>query len=107
MAFHNTLGNVALFLGASLGGLLAVRLPTSLTLLEHTFIWSSVFFGVFLASAMFRLLIALFFLPHIAEVRSVRRMTYQGLIFRATRFSPISGVIFEIISRAKTKDDSK
>ncbi len=32
-------------------------------------------------------------------------MSYQGIIFRVTRFSPISGVVFDAISRIKRADD--
>jgi hypothetical protein len=48
---------------------------------------------------------AMAFLPRLIEVRSVRRMSYQGIIFRVTRFSPISGVVFDAISRIKRADD--
>jgi Na+/melibiose symporter-like transporter len=61
--------------------------------------WMSVFYGVFLASSLTRLMVALMFLPRIKEVRAVKQMSYSGLIFRMTRFSPISGLIFEVVSR--------
>jgi hypothetical protein len=32
-------------------------------------------------------------------------MSYQGIIFRVTRFSPISGVVFDAISRIRRSDD--
>ncbi|MDP4597862.1 MAG: MFS transporter [Pseudomonadales bacterium] len=110
MAAHNLFGSVAVFLGASVGSALALILPTSIAFsmfsLDISFGWSSVFYGVFLFSALTRLCVALLFLPHIEEVRSVKPMSYHGLAFRVTRFSPISGVIFEIISRNRNhKDD--
>ena len=110
MAAHNLFGSVAVFLGASVGSALALILPTSIAFsmfsLDISFGWSSVFYGVFLFSAVTRLCVGLLFLPHIEEVRSVKPMSYHGLAFRVTRFSPISGVIFEIISRNRNhKDD--
>jgi hypothetical protein len=44
-------------------------------------------------------------LPHIEEVRIVKPMSYHGLAFRVTRFSPVSGVIFDIIARTRKRDD--
>lgn len=105
MACHNLLSSVAVFLGASLGGWLALTLPTSIATPFGTFTWLSVFYGLFLCSSALRLLIASTFLPHLEEVRAVRRMTYHGLIFRVTRFSPISGLIFDVVSRARRPPD--
>ncbi|MCB1646753.1 MAG: MFS transporter [Pseudomonadales bacterium] len=107
MAFHNIFGSVAVFLGASFGSFLAVKLPVSIEISGYLWTWGSVFYGLFLSSALLRLCIGLLFLPRIEEVRAVRNMTYHGLIFRVTRFSPVSGVIFEIISRARSQRPGK
>jgi hypothetical protein len=107
MAVHALVASVAVFLGASFGGFLALHLPTSLDLGFYSFSWASVFYGVFLCSALLRLLVAISFLPGVEEVRSVRSMTYHGLVFRVTRFSPISGVIFDVVSRVRRGADDK
>lgn len=99
MAAHSVLANVAVFCGASLSGYLALHLPTSITIGSFHYAWLTVFYDAFLISAVLRGAVALLFLPRLEEVRSVRRMNYTGLIFRVTRFSPISGVIFDIVSR--------
>lgn len=101
MAVHALFASIAVFMGASIGGLLARFLPTSIAIGSLSFEWLSVFYGVFLCSALLRLVIALTFLPRMEEVRAVRRMSYHGLIFRVTRFSPISGVIFDVVSRVR------
>jgi uncharacterized membrane protein len=62
---------------------------------------------VFLVSAIVRMIVASVFLPRVREVRAVKRMTYQGLIFRITRFSPISGVIFEQIASRRRKESEE
>lgn len=103
MAIHNLFSSVAVFLGASFGGFLALHLPTSITLGSFAFSWLSVFYGVFIFSAVLRLVVAASFLPHLEEVRSVRNMTYHGLIFRVTRFSPISGVMFDVVTRVRKR----
>jgi MFS family permease len=109
MAAHNLFGSIAVFAGASVGSALALILPTSIATsvgsLEIAFTWSSVFYGVFLISCVTRLLMGLLFLPHIEEVRVVKPMSYHGLAFRVTRFSPVSGVIFDIIARTRNKDE--
>lgn len=105
MATHNLLAAVAVFVGASVGGLLALQLPTGVELGFVSVDWLSVFYGVFVISALFRLAVAATFLPHLEEVRPVRRMSYHGLVFRVTRFSPISGVIFDVVSRIKQAGD--
>jgi len=104
MAFHNLLAAIAVFLGASAGGLLVINLPTSISLGSLSIAWSSVFYGVFICSSVLRLLVALSILPHLQEVRLVKPMTYHGLIFRVTRFSPISGVMFDVVSRVKKRN---
>jgi len=110
MATHNLFGSIAVFVGASLGSYLALILPTSIATsigaLDIAFSWTSVFYGVFLFSSVIRLLIGLLFLPHIEEVRVVKPMSYHGLAFRVTRFSPVSGVIFDIVTRTRNKVDN-
>ena len=101
MAFHNLLSSLAVFAGASLGGYLALTLPREATLGPLAMHWGSVYYGVFLCSALIRIVVATSFLPRLKEVRSVRSMTYHGLIFRVTRFSPVSGVIFDVVSRVR------
>lgn len=107
MALHAVFAAVAVFVGASVGGLLAITLPTEIALLGYQFGWLSPIYGVFLISALARLLVAAAFLPRLKEVRAVRRMTYHGLLFRVTRFSPISGVIFDVVNRINTPPTDK
>jgi MFS family permease len=107
MAVHNLLSSIAVFIGATFGGYLALHLPTSIAVGDIQFSWLSVFYGVFITSSILRMVVALGFLPHLEEVRSVRNMTYHGLIFRVTRFSPISGVIFDVVSRVRKGPDRK
>ena len=106
VALHNLLSSFAVFSGAAFGSLILLNwswiephLMGLITLPTLTFT------GVFLASATLRLATAAAFLPRITEPRAVRRMTYHGLIFRVTRFSPISGVIFEGVTRVRKRDD--
>tara|TARA_R110002072_G_scaffold36301_3_gene107001 strand:+ start:33991 stop:35358 length:1368 start_codon:yes stop_codon:yes gene_type:complete len=101
MAYHNFISSIGVFVGASIGGYLALNLPTSFSIGQFGLEWSSAFYGVFLTSTLVRLVVASAFLPRLQEVRNVRRMTYRGLIFRVTRFSPVSGVIFDVVTRVR------
>ncbi|MDA0978216.1 MAG: MFS transporter [Proteobacteria bacterium] len=104
MALHAVFAAVAVFIGATLGGLLTVILPKEISLFGAHFEWLTTIYGVFLVSAVIRLLVAAAFLPRLKEVRPVRPMSYHGLLFRVTRFSPISGVIFDVVNRINRPD---
>ncbi len=107
MAAHNVLAALAVFVGAVIGGILGTHLPNEITLFGTTFHWLSVLYGVFLISGLMRMVVAIGFLPRLREVRPVRPMSMTGLIFRVTRFAPVSGLIFEIVGtlRRKKNDD--
>jgi MFS family permease len=108
MAAHNVLAALAVFVGAVIGGYLGTHLPNEITLFGNTFSWLSALYGVFLLSGLMRLAVAIGFLPRLREVRQVRPMSMTGLIFRVTRFAPVSGLIFEIVGtlrRRKNDDD--
>lgn len=105
MAVHALLAATSVFVGAIFGGWLSTHLPTEVTIFGHSFSWLTSIYCAFLISTLFRLIVAFSFLPRLQEVRDVKSMSYHGLFFRVTRFSPISGVIFEVISRRKKDDD--
>jgi len=105
MAIHAVIIALFVFVGASLGGWLAVNLPSNIALFGHSFSWLTTIYNVFIISSVVRLLVALVFLPRLREARDVRSMTYHGLFFRVTRFSPVSGLIFEAISRRNRRED--
>ncbi|MEQ8857975.1 MAG: MFS transporter [Pseudomonadales bacterium] len=104
MAVHNVLAAAAVFVGAVIGGWLGTHLPTSTNLFGDEISWLSPLYGVFAISALARLLVAGAFLPRLKEVRRARPMSMSGLIFRVTRVHPVSGMIFEIVTRRK-KDE--
>jgi len=101
LSFHNILTNIGVFLGALLGGYLGASLPQSMVIAGQTFQWHSALLGVFLISACVRLLVALLFLHRLQEVRDVRPMTATQLIFRATRFNALFGMVYDVIAATK------
>ncbi|HQU16485.1 MAG: hypothetical protein B7Z66_05125 [Chromatiales bacterium 21-64-14] len=98
LAFHNTLVNVGLFLGAMLGAWLASALPTRFTVAGHEIRWISVLYGVFLVSTLVRATVAIAFLPRLREVRTVRAMSLPTLVFRVMRFHALSGLMFDVVT---------
>ncbi|WP_455221965.1 MFS transporter [Kaarinaea lacus] len=101
LAYHNVMTNMGVFCGALFGGLLGANLPTSLNIFGETYHWHSPLLGIFLISFLLRMTAALIFLPRLKEVRAVRQITVTELVFRATRFSALSGFIYDIISSVK------
>ena len=97
LAIHNMLSNTGLFAGAMLGGYLGTVLPTSLTVLDHTFSWGSALLGVFAVSTVARALMVFVLLPRIREVRRVRPIKVRDLIFRVTRVNALAGMFFEVV----------
>lgn len=101
MALHNVLASIGVFCGALLGGYLGTHLPTSIDLFGTHYEWFSALYGVFLLSTVARLAVAAVFLRHLEEIRPVRKPHVGGLIFRVSRFHPLSGVIFDIVGARK------
>jgi MFS family permease len=100
-AVHNIFAALAVFLGASAGALLVLYVPEQISLLGKTIEIFTPLYGLFLLSCLTRITVALLFLPRLKEVRRVRPMSMSGLIFRVTRMHPISGLIYEVVGRAR------
>jgi len=98
LAIHNMLSNTGIFAGAMLGGYLGLVLPTSVSLLGHTFSWGSALLGVFAVSTLARALMVIVLLPRIREVRRVRPIKVSELIFRVTRVNALAGMFFEVVA---------
>jgi sugar phosphate permease len=107
LSFHNVATNIGVFVGALTGGYLGTVLPKSFEIGGSTFGWESALLGVFLMSSIARLSVALVFLPRLREVRVVRPITVTELIFRATRFNALSGLIYDIIGGSKRSEEPK
>ena len=97
LALHNVLTSCGVFLGAMLGGYLAAAMPAEVFVGGIRIQWVSVFYWVFLASSLARLLVAGLFLPHLREVRAVRTPTVGNVIFRVVRFYPLSWPNFAVL----------
>ena len=107
LALHNVLTNIGIFSGAMLGGYLGAHVPKMFTLFGVSHTLHSPLLWVFLISCMARLSVALIFLPRLKEVRNVIPMTVTKLIFRATRFSALSGLIYDVIGASRKRSPVK
>ncbi|MGH8728004.1 MAG: MFS transporter [Burkholderiales bacterium] len=101
MATHNVLMNIGVFTGAMIGAYLAIRLPTSLSFAGIGVDWAFPVYNAFVLSTIARLAVSLAFLPRIREVRAVESLSLRELVFRVTRFRPVAGLIFDIVSGPK------
>lgn len=99
MAAHNVVAATGTFVGALIGAWLGSNLPHELTLGGSTVAWLTPLYGVFIISGLCRAATSLAFMRRLREVRRVRPMSGTGLIFRVTRFAPLSGLIFEVVGR--------
>jgi hypothetical protein len=106
MAVHSVLAATAVFAGASLGGFLGTHLPAEVTLFGRHYAWLTPLYGLFVLSALMRMVVAATFLRGLREVRRVRPMSASGLIFRVTRMHPISGIVFEIVGKRRRSEDT-
>lgn len=107
MAVHNVLAAMAVFVGAVIGGYLGTHLPSEIALFGEHYSWLTGLYGVFVCSALARLVVAAVFLPRLEEVRRVRPMSPSGLIFRVTRVHPVSGMVFEIVGKLRRGEDER
>jgi len=104
LAVHNVLANVGIFCGAILGGLLAIWLPSDITLFGQHLAWLSPLYGVFVISTLVRGSVVLFLLPKLREVRSVRPISTSQVIFRVMRINALAGMFFDIVGSRRPKD---
>jgi len=52
--------------------------------------------GVFAISALPRLTVAVWFTPHVAEIRPSSDATVNQVIYRFARFNPVAGVVMDV-----------
>jgi MFS family permease len=97
LAIHNVLAATGIFVGAMLGGYLGMKLPARVDLFGVSWVWLSPLIGVFAISTVFRSVVVAVLLPRIREVRKVRPISFQNVIFRVTRVNVLAGVFFDII----------
>ncbi len=84
IAYYNVINGIMLFCGALIGGWLV-----TIGLIPG---WS-IYFGVFLASGVFRLIACTFFLSRVKEVRQFEAVGYRHLLFHELTVQPTLGLV--------------
>lgn len=107
LALHNMFSNIGVFSGALFGGYLGAIMPKTFTVLGSVHSLHSSLLWVFLISCLARLSVSFIFLPRLKEVRIVKPMTVTQLIFRATRFSALSGLLYDVIGATRKRSETK
>ena len=103
MAIHNVFVSIGIFIGAMLGGYLGIHLPNDFVLFGVEIHWMTSLYGIFLLSFIMRLAMVILLLPRIKEARKVKPLSFTQLVFRISRFSSVSGLIFDIIANRKKR----
>jgi MFS family permease len=98
MALNAVFTAVGVFLGALAGGWLAQHWTAAIPVFGREITLDYALYGVFLCSALMRLLVAVTGLRCLRELRRVRRLTARGLIFRFTRLYPPAEMSLELIT---------
>lgn len=81
-AIHNTLGAIAMFIGAAIGGYLGAHLPADAVVFGFEVEFASGLCWLFPLSTIARFATSLWFIPRLREVRSVPHMSARELLWR-------------------------
>lgn len=101
-ALQSAIGAVLIFIGALFGGWVASRADEIVAALPFHLGYGV--FVVFVCSALFRTLVALWFLPRLEEPRIRNRPHILTLVFRVARFNPISGLVIDWLTVVRRPD---
>lgn len=96
-AMQSTIGAAAVFVGAISGGYLISWVPDALVIGPWQWPIERPIWVIFIISALLRAVVALWYLPKAPELRVKQRGRVRDLVFRVSRFTPISGVVFDVI----------
>ncbi|HET8905096.1 MAG TPA: MFS transporter [Saccharospirillum sp.] len=96
-AMQSTIGAAAVFIGAISGGYLISWVPDALVIGSWQWPIERPIWSIFVISALLRAVVALWYLPKAPELRVKQRGRVRDLVFRVSRFTPISGVVFDVI----------
>lgn len=101
MAVHSVIAALAVFAGASVGGVLAETLPSHATIAGRALDWHYALLGVFAISAVARGLVVVLLLRRITEVRAVAPARLSDLVFRMARYNSVSVLAIEVVAAVR------
>lgn len=104
-ALHSSLSAFAVCLGAISGGYLIQILPEDVSLGGLHLQIERPIAVIFILSALLRASVVFWYIPTAPELRVKTRGRVRDLAFRVARFTPISGVMLDVINRRRRKTD--
>ena len=104
-AISSSMGALAIFVGALAGGYIIDWIPQSISLTGIDITIARPIAVIFLLSSLLRGAIAVWFLPRAPELRIKQRGRVRDLAIRVARFTPISGVMIDVVNKRRRKTD--
>ena len=104
-AIHSSLAALAIFIGAVSGGYIIQWLPESFSFAGLFVQIERPVAVIFILSTILRTAIVLWYLPNAPELRVTERGRVRDLAYRIVRFTPMSGVVIDVVNRRRRKTD--
>ncbi len=101
IAYQAIINGMLVFVGSLIGGVLATRMPSSITQPLSVLVPYSPFLALFLLSGVLRASVMAFLYPAFREVRSVQRIRGHELLVRVTTLRPLWGATYAFISQRR------
>ncbi len=103
-AIQSSLGALAICIGAVVGGYLIEWIPNRIVMAGFNIAIERPIAVIFILSTLLRASAALWYMPTAPELRVKKRGRVRDIIYRIARFTPISGVMIDTITRIKRKE---
>ncbi|MDX1341425.1 MAG: MFS transporter [Reinekea sp.] len=104
-AISSSMGALAVFIGALAGGYIIDWIPQDVSLSGIHIHIERPIAVIFLLSTLMRAAVALWYLPRAPELRIKQRGRVRDLVIRVARFTPISGVMIDVVNKRRRKTD--
>jgi len=104
-AYQSIINGILVFLGSTVGGYIATRLPPGSGSALAVFVKESPFLILFVISGLLRFMTMLVLLPTFAEVRRVQKIRSHQLLIRVTSLRPLWGATFGVLANRYAKRD--
>jgi MFS family permease len=102
-AYQAIINGTLVFLGSTLGGYMATRMPAEASRPFAIFVHESRFLILFVCSGFMRFFSMFVVFPTFAEVRRVQKIRSHQLLIRVTSLRPLWGATFGLISNRVAK----
>lgn len=104
-AIHSSLSALAICVGALSGGYIINWLPESISFAGIFIQIDRPIAIIFILSSILRGSIAIWYIPKAPELRVANRGRVRDLMIRVARFTPISGVVIDVVNRRRRDTD--